>query len=219
MGTRRGTGATRPGEVARAVRQTGAPTIEHRLHDAVDLASGRVVTSPVARSLSAATRVKRLARLGFGADPSIFGEPTYRLTPQTPYQAAPEAWLDSFDGNYSAGPGVDRIWWRLPRIFATTFMPGCNLSFSDLPAGPCVLSLVVEAWPHQSATGRLVIDVGAHRTQIDISAPVARTIDIGFVHGGADPLVTMVLFREGILDFVFHSAALGGGLIVLDPTP
>lgn len=199
--------------------RTGPGKADHRLHDAVDLAGGRVVTTPVARSLTAATRLKRLAHLGFRGGAPVFGEPTHRLTPQAPYQAEPEAWLDAFDGTYSAGPGVDRIWWRLPRLFDTKFMPGCNLSFSGLSAGPAVMSLVVEAWPHQGATGRLVVDIGAHRTEIDIDAPVARIIDVGFVHDGADPLVTMVLFREGILDFVFRSAALGGGPIVLDPTP
>ena len=71
------------------------------------------------------------------------------------------------------------------------------------------MSLVCEAWPHQGATGAVVIDIGAQRTEIEISAPVARTIHISFVHHGADPLTSMVFFRAGLIDFVFCSMSLG----------
>jgi hypothetical protein len=47
-------------------------------------------------------------------------------------------------------------------------------------------SLVFEAVPFHGATGVVVIDIGALRTEVEISAPVARTVDIGFFHGGAD---------------------------------
>ena len=217
MGTRRSTDEARLTGATWAVQGAGLSTIERRLHDAVDLAGGRITTAPVARTLTAATRVTRLARLGFGADPSIFGGPTYRLTPRAPYQPAPEAWLDAYDGTYSTGPGVDQIWWRLPPTFPQ-FTPGCNFTFSDLPPGPAVMTLVLEAWPHGGATGELVIDIGARRTEIEISMPVARTVDIGFVHDGDERLVTMVLFRQGLLDVVFRSVSLAGGLILLDPT-
>ena len=199
--------------VAQGARRSALPNIERRLHDAVDLASGRIDTTEVRRSLTAAARVKRLAHLGFGADTSAFVSPIYRLTPQTPYQSAPEAWLDAFDGTYNAGPGVDQIWWRLPSSFPTEFMPGCNFSFRQLPAGPSVMSLVFEAWPYQGATGVVVVDIGAHRTEFEISVPVARTVDIGFVHDGADPLTTMVFFRPGLIDFVFRSMSLGSTIM------
>ncbi len=160
-----------------------------------------------------AQRVKRLSHLGLGADPSLFGSPTYRLTPQFPYQPAPEAWLDAFDGTYSAGPGVDQIWWRLPPSFPTEFMPGCNFSVRQLAAGPCVMSVAFEAWPFQGATGVVVVDIGALRTEFEISVPVSRIVDIAFDHDGADPLTTMVFFRPGLIDFVFHSMALGRSIM------
>ena len=34
----------------------------------------------------------------------------------------------------------------------------------------------------------VVVDIGARRTEVEISMPVARTVDIGFVHDGADQL-------------------------------
>jgi hypothetical protein len=88
-------------------------------------------------------------------------------------------------------------------------MPGCNFSVRQLAAGPCVMSLVFEAWPYQGLTGVVVVDIGAFRTEFEISVPVQRTVDIAFDHDGADPLTTMVFFRPGLIDFVFHSMVLG----------
>ena len=211
MVTRRSTDkAPLPG-LRRMAQRAKLPKIKRRLHDAVDAATGKIETTPVVRALTPAERVKRLARLGLGADVAVFGKPRYRLTPQKPYQPSPEAWLDAFDGAYSTGPGVDQIWWRLPAAFPTEFMAGCNFSFRQLPAGPAVLSLAFEAWPYQGRTGTVVIDIGAFRTEIPISTAGARTTDIGFVHDGAATLLTMVFFRPGLIDFVFHSVALGRG--------
>lgn len=205
----RRSGADQHQPIGRAAQTSGLQKIERRLHDAVDLSSGRIDTKETARPLAAAARAERLADLGFETNPALFDMPMYRLTPQAPYQAAPEAWLDAFDGSYNAGPGVDRIWWRLPSSFPTEFMAGCNFSVRNLPSGPAVLSLVFEAWPYQGATGVVVVDIGAHRTEFEISAPVSRTVDIGFDHDGADPLTTMVFFRPGLIDFVFRSMSLG----------
>ena len=71
------------------------------------------------------------------------------------------------------------------------------------------MSLVFDAWPYQGATGTVVVDIGALRTEFEVSGPVSRTVDIGFAHDGADPLVSMVFFRAGLIDFVFHSMSLG----------
>jgi hypothetical protein len=71
------------------------------------------------------------------------------------------------------------------------------------------MSLVFEAWPYQNATGVVVVDIGANRTEIEINTAVARTVDLGFVHDGGDSLTTMVFFRPGLIDFVFHSLSLG----------
>ena len=199
--------------VVRSAKRSAPPDAEHHFHDAVDLASGRIETTVAATLPTPAERVKRLSHLGLEADPSLFGSPTYRLTPQSPYQPAPEAWLDAFDGTYSAGPGVDQIWWRLPASFPTEFMPGCNFSVRQLAAGPCVMSLAFEAWPYQGATGVVVVDIGALRTEFEISAPISQIVDIGFDHDGSDPLTTMVFFRPGLIDFVFHSMALGRSIM------
>ena len=183
--------------------------IAQHLHDAVNLATGGIGTTEAADPFTAEARAERLSLVEIHAQPLALASPAYRLSPQTPFQPAPEAWLDAFDGTYSAGPGLDRIWWRLPSSFQTEFMAGCNLTFRQVPAGLAVLSLEFEAWPYQGATGVVVVDIGAQRTEIEVNVPVARTVDIGFVHDGADPLVTMVFFRPGLIDFVFRSISLG----------
>lgn len=209
MGMRSGADPHQATGGARAVQSSELPKIERFLHDSVDLASGRIVTNEVARPLAAAARAERLAEIGFETNPAAFVTSLHRLTPQAPYQAAPEAWLDAFDGTYSAGPSVDQIWWRLPSSFPTEFMAGCNFSVRSLPSGPAVFSLSFEAWPFQGETGVVVVDIDAHRTELEITAPTSRTVDIGFDHDGADPLTTMVFFRPGLIDFVFRSMSLG----------
>jgi hypothetical protein len=195
------------------------PAVERRFHDFADLRRGIVETRPVARTLGAATRAKRLARLGFRADASVFGAPTYRLTAQTPYQASPEAWLDIFDAfSYSTGPeGSGQIWWRLPRVFETEFMSGVNCNFATPPTGALVLSLAIEAWPYQGATGVVVVEIGSLRVEVPISTAGARIIDIGFVQQNPDVFDARIFWRPGLIDFVFKSATVGAGLIVLDP--
>jgi len=84
----------------------------------------------------------------------------------------------------------------------------CNFSFAKLPAGRAVMTLRFEVWPYQGATGQVVLYIGAQRTEIQITEPADRTIDIGLVHNGDPVLVTMVLLQQGIYDFVFHSVLL-----------
>ena len=96
---------------------------------------------------------------------------------------------------------------------------GLDYTFIDTGDGPAVFSLTFEAWPYQGRTGTVVVDIGAQRTEFPISAPAERTVDIAFVHDGSDHMDARVLFRQGLLDFVFRQASVGGGpFVVLDPT-
>jgi hypothetical protein len=158
------------------------------------------------------------ARTG-GPGIAIPGRPRYRLTPQAPYQQTPEAWLDAYEGTWNAGPGVDQIWWRLPATFPTEFISGCNATFLGVPAGRAVVTLSLEVWPVPDATGTIVVDVGAHRTEVPVAAAGGRTIEIPFTHDGADSLLAMLLFRQGLYDVVFHAVTLGQGSLVVAPEP
>lgn len=204
--------------VKRLARKDRPAEVKYRVHDAVDLASGRIHTTPMKGLPSAKTRVRRLVSVGFTADGSIFTGRRYRLTPQRPFRAAPESWLDAFFSpsvsiddtylfSYSAATGVDFMWWRVPPSFPD-FWATCNCSFSGLRAGPAVMTLSFEVWPHVGATGKVVIYIGAHIAEIEITEPAARTVDIGFEHDGDPVLTAMVLLRQGIYDFVFRSVTL-----------
>jgi len=225
MDTQQGTGRAALTSAPRLTLSDRPPPAEGRVHDAVDLASGRIHTTPVHRPPAAGTRLQRLREVGFAADASMLTAAKYRLTPKHPYQASPKAWLDAFFnstigagspddyfGTYGAGTGDNQIWWRVPPTFGTfEFWATCNASFSGLRAGPAVLALSFEVWPYQDATGAVVIDVGAQQTEIQITQSGARTVDVGFVHNGDPVLVAMVLLRPGIYDFVFHSVHLHRG--------
>lgn len=46
---------------------------------------------------------------------------------------------------------------------------------------------------------------------IEIKIPFARSVDVGIVHGGSvDPATATVIFRTGLIDFVFRLILLGG---------
>lgn len=149
----------------------------------------------------------------------IPGRPRYRLTPQAPYQQTPEAWLDAYEGTWNAGPGVAQIWWRLPASFPTEFISGCNATFRGVPAGPAVVTFSLEAWPVAGATGTIVVDVGAHRTEVPVASAGPRAVEVPFTHDGADTLIAMLLFRQGLYDVVFRAVTLAEGPVVAAPEP
>lgn len=192
------------------------PLIESHVHDAVDLATGRVVSTHGSEGLMPEDRLARLRHVGFTGDINVFGSPSHRLSPQVPYQASPQGWLDAYDGSYSAGN--DEIWWRLPATF-DNYTATCNATFRGVAAGARLLSLSVEAWPFAGRTGSIVIFVGDAPAQIPVGTPTARTIDVAFTHDGSDPLVAMILVRQGIYDFVVHSVNLGSPGIVVTQQP
>lgn len=190
--------------------------VESHVHDVVDLATGRVFSTPDGVVPAPGDRLARLGHLGFPSDISVFGSPSHRLSPQVPYQASPEGWLDAYEGTYAAGN--DEIWWRLPPTF-DNYTATCNATFRGVAAGARLLSLTVEAWPFAGRTGWIVIFVGHAQAEIPVSTSTARTIDVAFTHDGSDPFTAMVLLRRGIYDFVVRSVSLGSPGIVVTPQP
>jgi hypothetical protein len=192
--------------------------IESHVHDAVDLATGRVVTTthPEAGVPTPEDRLARLQPLGFRGDVDVFGSPSHRLSPQTPYQASPEGWLDAWEGTYSAG--LDEIWWRLPATF-DNYTACFNATFRGVAAGPRLLTFGVEVWPYGGRTGSIVVFVGQTEAEIPVSTATARTIDVALTHDGSDKLLAMVLVKQGIYDFVSHTVTLGAPGIRVTPQP
>lgn len=184
----------------------GPGEVGSRVHDVIDLDTGRIMSFAMSRAPSAASRARLLAEVGPPAAAAV-PQRTHRLTPRRPFQATPPGWLDAFDGAYGTGPGVDEVWWRLPATFPTEFRPGVNFMFQGAGAGPRLLSLTYRAYPYAGLTGTVVIDIGAKRTEIPITSAVARTTDIAFTHPGG-PVDARVFFRAGLIDFVWKVAAL-----------
>jgi hypothetical protein len=191
--------------------------IESHVHDAVDLSTGSVLSTPAGETLTAEDRLTRLHHVGFPGELSVFGSPSHRLSPQVPYQASPEGWLDAYEGTYSASTN-NEIWWRLPATF-DNYTATCNATFRGVAAGARVLSLSVEVWPFTGRTGSIVIFVGQTQAEIPVSTPTVRTIDVAFTHDGSDSITAMVVLRQGIYDFVVHSVSLGSPGIVVAQQP
>jgi hypothetical protein len=58
------------------------------VHHIADLDRGEVLTNILDRPVTPLSRIERLSRLGPFDDPSVFNGPSFRLTPQMPYQAS-----------------------------------------------------------------------------------------------------------------------------------
>ena len=63
------------------------------VHHVADAATGKLLTTQLRRPVTPLSRAQRLSRLGHQFDTSIFGTPTYRLTPRLPYQDSPLGFL------------------------------------------------------------------------------------------------------------------------------
>jgi hypothetical protein len=115
-------------------------------HHVADLNSGRVLSTVMREPLTAKSRVEGLSRLG-PAFEAILGGALYRLTPRTPYQASPEAWLSGF--------GIDYLNLRIPDIQWTPEgapstpgdMKGLFFYFSQLPQEWSLLTISLRASP------------------------------------------------------------------------
>jgi hypothetical protein len=88
------------------------------------------------------------------------------LAGKAPLQAVKLISRSQWNGGFGADSGRSRgdPFWSALRPTATYAAAICYVRFTSTPAVCATL-----------------------RTEVEISAPVARTADIGFFHGGADP--------------------------------
>src|SRR2546425_205787 len=118
-------------------------------HHVADLSSGKVITTALKRPVTPLSRAERLSHLGRRFDPSIFGGPTYQLTPRRPYQAQPEAWMiASVVGDFTTQQ--DFILWQLPRGqagFDDLQQLECFFSVSPTRQSLISISVTGKSWP------------------------------------------------------------------------
>jgi hypothetical protein len=183
---------------------------QQSVHHVADAKTGRVITTILDRPITPLARAARLSSLGLSFDPSIFGGPSYRLTPRKPYIETPLAWLSASNpSSYSAD--TDRIHWNPPRTFTQNFVPrGFIASFDESPDGPSVLSIALSGKSFQGSAGHLLFSVFSGPDPIRVPVPnifAALTIDISFVPlGGRLSRISMQI-EQGVETLVLGSVS------------
>lgn len=182
------------------------------VHHVADLNGGRSRTFSLDRPVTPISRAERLSQLGHLVDPSIFGGPSYRLSPKRPYQASPEAWLSADHSDYYWAE-YDAIVWQPPKDPGAQSLPrGMHFYFE---VAPDVLSLVSvslsgKAWA--GTTGHVRLSSLVASVQIPIVETFAlHTIDLTFTR--LQPHLLQAHFDlwllAGIEKLIFQSVSFG----------
>jgi hypothetical protein len=192
-------------------------------HHVADAATGELLTTQLPQPVAPLSRVERLSRLGHQFDPSIFGAPTYRLTPRHSYQSSPTGFLSfrraRLVSAYSDEPDGVAVWFSQDIV-------GENVGIMDAllfepPQGRCLLTLLLGTFNVPGQVGRIRIEVrtwGAERLVASFRLAVhgdnfiEHTFDLAFVSVPIIPaarLVQMILEPGSGFDFVrFRSLTL-----------
>jgi hypothetical protein len=184
-----------------------------------DLVSGQALTTELDEPMDPAARVEQLSRLGYVFDTSIFGGPSYRLTPKVPYQAVPEGSLLAYSLDYY-DPFGDVMAWSPPRDYDADPDNERDLHFwfAVAPDQRSVISLALtgEAWPGMTGSVRVGSDSGGiGEASIPFSEYLAdHTVDIIFTDLPNQGPEFIMIVGPGIhlLEFrsvTFHTAPLG----------
>jgi hypothetical protein len=147
-------------EAARSLwhQLNGLAETQSWVHHVADVNDGKVLTFALDRPVTPLSRTERLARLGHLIDTSIFGGPSYKLSPKTPYQATPEAWLSAQHPDHYWAE-YDAIVWQPPQDLGIQPMPrGMHFFFEVSPEWRSVVSISLsgKAWP--GTTGHVRLD-------------------------------------------------------------
>ena len=163
-------------------------------HHVADAATGELLTTQLAQPVAPLSRVERLSRLGHQFDPSIFGAPTYRLTPRHPYQASPWGFLSflwaRLVSTYSDEP-EGLAFWALEDIVGER-VGRMSAWMVDPPLGRCLLTLRLGTNVPGQGPGRLRIEVlaasdpfGEQRViasfRLAVHGNIQHTFDLVFV--------------------------------------
>jgi hypothetical protein len=209
-----------------SIRDTLAELAEHQgwVHHVADSQGGEVLSTVLDRPPAPLSRAERLSRLGHPFDPLVFGWPTHRLTPRSPFQASPIAWLSLYKPDIAMPDGEDLAFWSLPREPGAVGAdpPGLRSHIGEPPQGHCVvtLSLAGNSWPGQA--GRVLVQVftgsappGSIRVPFEQGYSV-HTIDVAAVAIPGQPIEVLVTLEPG-LHIVYFSALSVSRQLVLDP--
>jgi len=181
-------------------------TTQRWVHHVADLDSGQVLSTILDGPLAAPALAERLSGLGDVFDTTIFGGPSYRLTPRRPYQAAPEASFIASQCSYSSTD--DQIVWQPPRDAVGAQLGVLRASFAQSPDRRSVVSVMLSGAPWQGMVGHVSLretqSVGSVRIPID-GPLAAHTIDLTFVPLGGRLADVVMLLEAGIEILTFTS--------------
>lgn len=192
---------------AAALRRWQAELAESQgwAHHAANLDRGQLETFALDRPLAPASRAQRLSRLGHHFDSSIFGGPSYDLTPNVPYRYSPRAHLVAHNPTiYSAFES--RIWWTPPERDGDTLRREIHFTLSVSPHLPCLvtINLTGRAWPGAVGHVRILSLSPSFTRTIPIEAYVSHTVDLVFTPG--NDVAGIALFLEaGVQLLTFDS--------------
>lgn len=186
------------------------------VHHAADFDNGKVMTFPLDRPVTPLSRVERMSRLGHVIDTSIFGGPSYRLTPRRPYQESPTAWLYASDaGGYYAA--YDYIVWSNPQD--ATDRGFMTFHFAESPALRSVVSISITGTAFAGEVGH--VRVASETPFREIRFPIADTeavhiLDLTFTPVAGQPADIWMIFEAGIHLPTFRSVSFGEAPLVLN---
>lgn len=211
-------------QVEPAMRRRLCELEEHQrwVHHAVDLERGEIVTTSRERPITPLLRAGRLSELGHLVDPTVFGGPSYRLTPSRPYQPSPEAWIEAAYPTYYA-PAGEVIWWEPPPDLDPRKFLGMTFDFLVAPHGRMLASLSLSGYSFDGTVGYLVLQ--ATGTQASVSVPVdstfgAHTVDFLFgpYEEPREPEILMML-QPGIKLLRFNAISFASAPPVVEGSP
>lgn len=177
------------------------------VHHVADLNSGKILTTPLDRPLAPLSRAERLSQLGHPIDPIVLGGPTYRLTPDQPYQASPQAWLEvMYCRFYNSGGGDPPfVWWDGDAGGSAEFY------FTQPPQERCLASISLSGASSSSSPGR--VHVGAGGIEGELEIPVeqinAHTVDLILGPTGGIQQTIWIDRFEGIQELFFKAISFG----------
>jgi hypothetical protein len=211
-------------------------------HSAVNLDTGRVITTVLQGPPTAEARAEALSRLGLASDVSPLRERRLQsLSVRTPYQASPLAWLhgegiDLFlpDIDTPTGPGDGQLLFRPPTGWTPTPADDRRLFFFfwqlRLGVAPrnVLLSMRLFGVPSIGEQGHVSVgfahETGPITTQVRVALPEPEGVlwlDVPYSVDTQRAPFFFLNIEAGVAEIIFHSATISLPLPVVPrgPTP
>jgi hypothetical protein len=183
---------------------------ERWVHHVGDLDSEKTATAELDRPVTPLSRARRLSRLGHRFDEIAIAGPSYRLTPQRPFQASPEASMSVSHPDFY-GAKDDFIAWNPPRDGGPRSVNrGIRFRFAVSPHERSVASMSLSGHAFQGTVGHIRVSTEGKAIEFPIGETFsAHTVDFTFVPFGGRLSVIGMFLLPGIRTLTFRSISFG----------